>query len=144
MRYSPPLSVLTLLVTLGFALPCLRAQDDASISGTVTDASGAAIAGASITVKSLENGSARNGLSDPSGRYSFPSLHVGRYSIAIEKPGFQVASKTGISLVLGQQAQVDLTLAVGELSQVVTVEAAEPVVSLSTSQTSGLVTEREV
>jgi hypothetical protein len=144
MWYSLRLPILLLLAILSLALPCLRAQENASVSGLVTDASGAAIEGASITLKSLENGSTRNGLSDHSGRYSFPSLAVGRYSVTAEKPGFQVASKTGISLALGQQAEADLTLAVGELSQVVTVEATEPVVSLSTSQTSGLVTEREV
>ena len=144
MRYSPAVRTLTLLVVIGRAFPCLWAQDNASVSGSVTDASGAAIAGASLSVKNLETGSTRSGLSDHSGHYTFPSLAVGRYSIAAEKPGFQVASKAGISLVLGQQAEVDLTLAVGELSQVVTVEAAEPVISLSTSQTSGLVTEREV
>ncbi|MGA7410864.1 MAG: carboxypeptidase-like regulatory domain-containing protein [Bryobacteraceae bacterium] len=144
MRHSSNVTVVTLLVVLGLALPCLRAQDNASVSGLVTDASGAAIDSAAITLKSLENGSTRSGLSDQSGRYSFPSLHVGRYSIAAEKPGFQVVSKTGILLVLGQQAEVNLRLPVGELSQVVTVEAAEQVVSLSTSQTSGLVTEQEV
>src|SRR5271169_5735064 len=126
MRFLPTAPLLLLLVLLCFAPPNLRAQDNASISGSVTDASGATIEGASIKVKSLENGSVRSGVSDHSGRYSFPSVHVGRYSIAAEKPGFQVASKTGISLVIGQQAEVDLTLAVGELSKVVTVEAAEP------------------
>src|SRR5271157_4005872 len=110
MRYSLGPPVLLLFAILGLALPCLRAQDNASISGLVTDASGAGIEGASITLKSLETGSTRTGLSDHSGRYGFLSLAVGRYSIAAEKPGFQVASKTGISLVLGQQAEADLTL----------------------------------
>jgi Carboxypeptidase regulatory-like domain len=144
MRFYWKVFLLSALGIPWLTVPCLRAQDNASISGLVTDASGAAIEGASIAVKSLENGSVRNGLSDHAGRYSFPSLSVGRYSVTGEKPGFQVASKTGVSLVLGQQAEVDLSLAVGELSQVVTVEAAAPVVSLSTSQTSGLVTEQEV
>ena len=60
------------------------------------------------------------------------------------KPGFAAESRTGITLVLGQIAEVDLTLNLGELKQVVTVEEQSPVVSVSTEQTSGLVGERQV
>jgi Carboxypeptidase regulatory-like domain len=144
MRYSRAVQFVVFLAAFSLAELPLRAQDAASISGLVTDASGASLDSASVTVKNQENGAVRNGITDHSGHYTFPSLPVGRYSISAEKTGFQTASKTGISLVLGQQAEANLTLVVGELTQVITVEAAEPVVSLSTSQTSGLVTEREV
>ncbi len=144
MRSSRAIRLAAVLAVLSLALPSLHAQDSASISGSVIDASGASLDAAGVTVKNLENGAVRNGITDRSGHYSFPSLPVGRYSVAAEKTGFQTATKTGISLVLGQQAEANLSLVVGELTQVITVEAAEPVVSLSTSQTSGLVTEREV
>jgi len=116
----------------------------ASISGTVRDESGSALPAAAVSVKSVETGAERKLLTDDAGRYSAPSIAVGRYQVSAEKPGFTSQLKTGIDLVVGQTTVVDLTLPVGEFKQVITVEAASPPVNQSTQQISGLVDERQI
>src|ERR1039458_785592 len=116
----------------------------ASISGTVKDETGSAIAAAVVSVKNVENGAERRLVTDDAGRYSAPSIAIGRYRVSAEKPGFTSQLKTGIDLVVGQTTVVDLTLPVGELKQVITVEAAPSPVNQSTQQISGLVDERQI
>src|SRR5689334_19910036 len=98
------------------------AQDLGSISGRVVDASAAPIEGVNVLVRNAENGSSRTAVTNKDGLYDAPSLAVGRYEIMASKSGFQSISRTGINLVVGQQAVINLELVVGELKQVVTVE----------------------
>jgi hypothetical protein len=72
------------------------------------------------------------------------SLPVGKYEVEAGLPGFKSELRTGITLVVGQQAVVDLTLQVGEMKEQVTVKGETSVVNTTTSQTSGLVGERQV
>ena len=132
-----------LLVGLGLGNP-LCGQIGASISGTITDLTGGALAGASVTVKNLETGAARIIAADEAGRYIALSLEVGLYEVRAEKAGFSVEIRTGITLAVGQQAEVDLTLRVGQLQDAVVVTEDSPVVSVTTRDISGLVGERQV
>jgi hypothetical protein len=116
----------------------------ASLSGTVRDAAGSSISDATVTVKNVETGAVRKLATDDSGRYATTSIAIGSYQIRAEKTGFTSQVKTGIYLAVGQSATVDLTLPVGELQQVVTVQESPTPVTLSTQQTSGLVNERQV
>jgi len=116
----------------------------ASLSGTIKDESGSALGAAAVSVQNLETGAERKLLTDDAGRYSAPSLPIGHYRVSATKPGFTSQAKTGINLVVGQTTTIDLTLPVGELKQVVVVEAAPSPVNQSTQQTSGLVDERQI
>jgi hypothetical protein len=116
----------------------------ASISGTVRDETGSSIAAAAVSVHNVETGAQRKLVTDDAGRYSAPSIAIGRYTVSAEKPGFASQLKTGIELVVGQNAVVDLTLPVGEIKQVITVEAASSPVNQSTQQISGLVDEHQI
>src|SRR5882724_5274487 len=120
------------------------AQEDASIQGTVSDSSGAAIPGVAIQVKNLETGALRNLQTDEAGRFDAASLPVGRYALKTEKSGFRGVEKTGISLVLGQRETVDVVLQVGDVRQTVQVESAPTVVMITTEDVSGLVGEQQV
>ena len=115
-----------------------------ALSGTIRDEAGGVIPGAAVTVHSLETGAERKLVSDSSGHFAAPSIAVGPYEITASKEGFSTQTKTGINLVIGQTATLDFTLPVGEVRQVVTVQETLPPVSVSTQQTSGLVTERQV
>ncbi|HEY1241869.1 MAG TPA: carboxypeptidase-like regulatory domain-containing protein [Bryobacteraceae bacterium] len=115
-----------------------------SLSGTVKDESGAGLPEVAVSVKNVESGAERRLVTDDNGRYSAPSISVGRYQVTASKEGFNSQVKTGIELVVGQSTVVDLTLPVGELKQVLTVEDAPSPVSLSTNPISGLVSERQV
>ena len=134
----------TLLASLFFLPAIALAQVTASVVGTVQDPTGAVIPGAAVTVKNLETGVERTMTADDRGYYRALSLPVGRYEVAAEKTGFKKEVRTGINLVVGQEAVVNLRLEVGEVQQAVSVTAEAPVVNTTTAATSGLVGERQV
>ena len=133
-----------LALFLGTQMHMLGQVVGASISGTVKDDTGAGLPEASVTLRNLETGAERKVITDDAGRYSAPSIAVGPYQVQAEKVGFSSQVRTGINLAVGQRSVVDLTLPVGELKQIMTVEEAPSTVTLSTQQTSGLVNERQV
>jgi len=137
------LSVLRFMFALiGSSL--MLAQVTGSISGIVQDTSGAAVPNATVTVRSLETGATRTILTGDIGSYRALSLPVGQYEIRAEKEGFKTAVRTGIDLVVGQAAAVNLNLEVGAARQEVTVMSEAPLVDTSTTPASGLVNERQV
>jgi hypothetical protein len=113
-------------------------------SGTIADPSGAAAPSVAVTVKNLETGAVRTTATDESGRYQVFSLPIGQYEIRVTKQGFAEQVRTGIRLVVGQDASVNIALGVGEMSQRVEVKADAPLVSVTTKDTSGLVGEQQV
>src|SRR6516225_5081770 len=121
-----------------------QAQSDGSLAGTVRDISGAAIPAASIHIQSLETGNQRELLTDDAGRFRALSLAVGQYDLTADKAGFRSERRTGIVLVVGQQEELDLTLKVGDVHQVVEVSADPGVLAATPEDTSGLVGERQV
>ncbi|PYS31445.1 MAG: hypothetical protein DMG11_01330 [Acidobacteria bacterium] len=116
----------------------------ATILGVVKDTSGALIPGVSITVKHVDTGLTRNAITNERGGYSVPLLPVGAYEITTTMPGFKQAVRSGINLVVGQEAVVDLTLEVGAAAEQVTVTEEAPLVNTTTSSTSGVITEQQV
>jgi hypothetical protein len=125
-------------------VPWASAQMSASLSGTVTDQSSAIVSGARVTVKNLETGAVRTTTTTQAGRYEVVSLPIGDYEVRVTKQGFAEGIRTGIRLVVGQDASVDLTLRVGGVSQQIKVDSDAPLVSVTTSDISGLVGERQV
>ena len=120
------------------------AQISGAIGGTVTDASGAVISGATVTAKNLDTTAERDVTSDASGHYRFSSLPLGPYEVRAIKQGFATAVRTGIRVVVNEEGAVDLTLKIGEVSQQITVEGDAPIVSVTTQDISGLVGEQQV
>src|ERR1700749_452557 len=116
----------------------------ASITGTVRDASGAGVPQAAIIVRNLETGAERKVESDNEGHYAAPSVPVGRYEVTAAKEGFSTETRSGVSLVIGQSAVVDLSLAVGAVHEQVAVTDAPQTLNVTTRQISGLVSERQV
>ena len=134
---------LAVILAVGIAGPA-RAQVTASISGRVEDPSGAAVPQATVTVTSLETKAGRTVATDAGGTYRVLALPVGQYEVRAEATGFTAALQTGISLVVGQEAVVNLKLAVGAVQEQVTVTEAAQLVNTTTSSVSGLVGERQV
>jgi hypothetical protein len=125
-------------------LQTASAQVSASIAGRVEDATGAALGGGLVTVKSLETGAVRTATTDENGNYQVISLPLGAQEIRAEKAGFRSAVRTGINLAVGQEAVVNLKLDVGQIAQEVTVSAETSLVDTTTASVSGLVGEREI
>jgi hypothetical protein len=125
-------------------VPSARAQVSASVSGIITDSSGAPVPLAIVTIQNIETGALRSATTNDLGRYLVLSLPVGQYELRVAKAGFQDSLLTGVSLVIGQEARVDVQLQVGAVKSEVLVTSDVPVVNTTTRDISGLVSEQQV
>jgi len=144
-RIGGPFNILRLLLLM-WVLGCglANAQVTAAISGRIEDPTGAGVDGATVTVTSVETGAVRTAVTDQSGAFTVNSLPLGAQEVKGAKMGFKSALRTGVNLEVGEQAVVNLRLEVGELTQQVTVAEETPIVNTTTSQSSGVVDEREI
>src|SRR5665213_835346 len=142
-KYKDVSKLHTLLNVL-LAVAPVQAQVFATLSGTATDPSRATVSAAAITLTNVNTGAVRGTATDDSGRYLLTSLSAGEYKVSARKQGFSEEIRTGIHLVTGQDASVDLTLHVGEASQQITVNEDAPLVSAATADISGLVGGRQI
>ncbi len=134
------------LAALGWLslMPSYAQVVNATLYGSVTDQSGAAIPGVNVTVTNQETGVATQGVSDVAGNYSFPSLPPGTYSIAAEKQGFKGKVISGITLLVTQQARMNVQLEVGQVTTRVEVKGAAPLVETSTASVGTVIGESQV
>jgi hypothetical protein len=134
-----PLAVLMLL-----AATALAQTATGTLSGTVTDTSGGALEGVTVTARNLATGATRKAASDGAGRYSLPNLPPGDYEVQVELAGFTTVVRSGVVLTVGGASVQDVSLAVGQLSEKVTVTASEPLVETTRVDLSRVVGEREI
>jgi hypothetical protein len=126
-----------LLASVLFAFPASAQNVAATVSGTVTDSSGAAIAGARIMVTNHNTGVvAWNGVSNPTGNYVAPDLPAGTYDIIAEQPGFKKTRIENVVLSIDQRQTVNLVLQLGEVVESVTVSADAVVAHVESSDSS--------
>src|SRR5438309_2681285 len=146
--FAPSRLVAALILLLGLIVlsNCLALAQGftSTVTGTVTDTSGAVLPGTAISIKNLETGLTRAVEADLGGNYSIASLPVGEYELTAEKMGFQREVRRGINLVVAQEAVVNLTLQVGSIVQQVTVTEAAPLVNTTTTSTSGVISEQQI
>jgi hypothetical protein len=98
-----------------------HAQATASLRGTITDPSGAVIPGATITIKSSENGSARKTASDINGEYSFLQVTPGDYNLIAEKAGFAIVTNSHLQLLVNTPTTLDLKMSLSTAGEIVNV-----------------------
>src|SRR2546421_9490560 len=106
----------------------------ASITGTVADPSGAAVVGARVTEKSVERGLSYPAVTNDSGIYRIAQLPVGSYELKVEKTGFASAAYPAFVLTLNQVARIDVPLKVGQVTQIVEVSGAAPILKTEATQ----------
>jgi hypothetical protein len=106
----------------------------ASIVGTISDQSGAAVAGAAVKANSVERGLAYTAVTNDDGLYRISQLPVGTYNLTVEKAGFSSVSHTQFVLTLNQVARIDIALKVGQVSETVEVSGAAPVLETDVTQ----------
>ncbi len=130
------------LLILGLVLLSTAAysQGTASIVGTVTDASGAAVPGAKITITNTGTGFIRSTQTNTTGNYAAPELPIGQYDVQVEAPGFKTYKQTNITLNVRDTVRVDAPLQIGETRESVTVEANAIQVQADTNEISQTVT----
>lgn len=116
----------------------LYAQETAAFTGVVTDATGAAVPNAKVTVTSERTAAARSGITDGAGRYTIPQLQIGAYTITVDQPSFAQSVRRNVVLEVDQSRQVDFTLSAAGVTQTVQVSAA-PIEVNTTSASLGFV-----
>jgi hypothetical protein len=132
-----------LLVT--FHLSVAWAQETTgTISGTITDETGAVLPGVDMTVLNTNTGISRSVISDDEGRYNATSLSLGEYEVQAALAGFQTGVRTGIGLTVGRVAIVDIQLSIGSISERVIVEGEAPLVESTSSVITGLVDDKKI
>src|SRR3954468_16290920 len=134
---------LTLLCVLT-GLPVLGQSFTAGIGGTISDPSGAGVPGVRLTATNLATNTKIEAVADDAGRYLVPNLPPGDYRLEAVASGFKKFLQSGISLAVGQQARIDFALAVGELTESVTVEGTLAAVDTSTSTIGKVVSNRAI
>jgi hypothetical protein len=110
-----------------------------TLSGTVMDASGAVIPDAKISIKNVATAVTRNAITDNAGFYTAPNLLSGSYEITISSSGFATQVRAGITLAVGTQQVLNITMQVGQVTEKVAVTGAAPAVQLATSSISAVV-----
>jgi outer membrane receptor protein involved in Fe transport len=134
-----------LVVIVCFAASTMRSQvTTGTISGTVTDSTGAVLPGATIALQNEETGISRTVQTDAGGRFSAPSLSLGHYRVRAGLEGFQSEVRTGIALTVGRHAVVDIQLQVGSIATTVEVIGEAPLVQTNESTVSYTVDEQAI
>ena len=117
---------------------------NASLSGTVTDASGAVIPGVTVSATNDATGVVSKSTTDASGAYTLPSLPPGTYNLTFQKEGFTATAVSGVILQVDQMAVLDATLKVGGITQQVEVVSQVPIVSTETATVGTVIDTRQV
>ncbi len=115
-------------------LPAIAQEVSAGITGSVTDPSGAAISGATVTAKDLDRGTEFPTKTNADGIYAFPRVPVGRYELKVEATGFKVFIIPSITLEVNQRARLDVAMQIGTMNESVSVTSDIPLLQTDTTQ----------
>jgi hypothetical protein len=113
-----------------------QGETTSAILGHVCDESGAAVPGAMVTIRNGETGLKRSSRTDSSGRFNFPQLSPGIYSVKVEAPGFEPQQNDSVSSALGQKQTVSFILRVAQAKQTIEVRSEAPVINPENANTS--------
>jgi hypothetical protein len=127
-----------------FACLAAHAQQNSTITGTVYDKAGAAIAGAEVTLTQVETGFVSKAISNDSGNFTFNALNVGTYNLKATAKGFNTYAENGIVVNVSQTTRVDATMTVGAVDQTVTVQSDVLTVQTDSNVVSTLVSEEQI
>lgn len=126
----------SILFVLSLAVAAFGQSDRGSITGNVTDPSSAAVAGANVEAKNLDNGGVYRATTTATGDFTIASVPVGKYDVAISAAGFKTSNQTGVSVLLAQTVKLDVTLAIGAITESVSVSATAEVLKTDNAEIS--------
>src|ERR1700681_915726 len=144
-KISALVSVIAILAIVHLFTAQASAQvSGATLSGTITDPSGAVIAGAQVSITNKATGINRTVTTDSAGLYSAPNLQAGAYEVAISATGFSTTKEQNLTLTVGAQQTMDISLKIGTAEQTVLVTEAAQAVQLGTSTISSEIQSKQV
>jgi hypothetical protein len=114
-----------------------------SLVGTVTDESGAALPGATVTILHRETGGSRETVTDSTGAYRFPTVQSGTYTLTVQLTGFRTFSRADVPVTLNTVARVDASLQIGQISETVMVTADAPLLQTDRAEVRAELKEHE-
>ena len=141
LRNSQVVTAILIALIAGVALvPSARGQAvGATLSGVVTDSSGAQVPNATVSIRNVATGDVRTVSSNDSGLYSAPNLLPGSYEVAVEAKGFGTVTQKGLILTVGAQQVMNVTMKIGQVAQTVEVSAVAPTIETNSSSVSSTV-----
>jgi len=144
-RPSLAVRVVLLIVSIAASAALLQAQYGASLQGTVTDKSGAVVAGASVTITNQATGVSRNTVTGDSGFYRITGLPPGRYNVDVEAASFKKSTKSDVDVVAEAVNGANITVETGGASETVTVTATtEEALQTENANVGGTITSQQV
>ncbi|MDA2932789.1 Plug and carboxypeptidase regulatory-like domain-containing protein [Acidobacteria bacterium AH-259-D05] len=138
------LGILTLLVGFLFSFTVHAQFDTAAVLGTVSDESGGIIPGVTVTLTNVDTGISATTVTGDGGHYQFFNVKIGTYRVSAELTGFSTALADNIKPTVNSRQRVDLVLQVGEISQVVEVIGAAPLIESDTSDRGEVIQAKEI
>ena len=141
-RFARPAAVM--LVTLGVAAGADAQSTRGELAGNVADPTGATIAGVTITAINEATGGKNVAISTSAGAYRFSALPIGTYTVTATGAGFSTASNTGVLVQINTTSSLNITLQLGTVSDVVTVDASGAQIQTESSDIGGTITAREI
>ena len=131
-------------VAVVLSLPVFSQTTMGRILGTVSDQSGASVAGAAVVITDVQRGTTRAVATDASGDYAVPELQPGIYKVRAEAKGFKVVERVNIAVEVGQDVRVDIALPTGQVSETVVVNAEVPLVNTTSATLGGTLSNVEI
>jgi hypothetical protein len=137
---------LIVLLTIGLFLPrqARAQQDQGGITGFVKDTTGAAVAGADVTVTNLDTGLVLHAKSSGSGSYSVAPIKIGNYTVSAQASGFSTTTRSGVRVDIQERAEVNLALKVGAVSETVTVSDSAPLLQTQDAAVQQIITAHDI
>ena len=131
-------------LVLALAIPLISQTTSGRILGSISDQSGASVAGATVTVTDVQRGTARTFTTDASGEYVAPELQPGVYKVRAEAKGFKSVERPNIAVEVAQDVRVDLALPAGQVSETIVVTDEVPLVNSTSATLGGTLSNAEI
>jgi hypothetical protein len=138
------IKILIAVMACSFASQAVAQLTGANLAGQVADTTGAAIAGAQVTVQDTDTNQTASVISNAEGVYSVRALQPGHYTITVEMKGFRKYQQTGVILTVAQNATQNIVLEVGNIQDTVTVQAGAELINTTSQELSTVVNEKSI
>jgi hypothetical protein len=132
------------VLTLFLAGNAIAQSNNGTIAGSVLDSTGAAVQGATVTVRSVDTGAVYQTKSTGNGIYRIPDLRIGRYDVTVEAPGFKNSIQTGVQVQINTVTALNVALQPGDVKELVTVVADSPTLATESSDVGTVVTDKQI